>query len=96
LLFDAEEVSESQRTRSSIKHEVEKSNDIFEHLTLEDCDNAFTSEPRQGDDQDKNINDSSSVHLRSDDSISKKQVEKQCSLSTSSTSLADSEAEYDS
>jgi len=95
LLFDAGEVPESQRAKSSIKHEVEKFNDVFKHLILESCDNAFTSKSRQDNDQNKNINDSSSVYLRSDDLISKKQVEKQCFLSTSSTSLIDLEAKYD-
>lgn len=96
LLFDAEEVSELQRARSSVEHEVERSDDVFEHFTLEDYDNAFTSKSRQDEDQIENIVDSSSVHLRSDDSTSNEQVEKQYSLSTSLTFVTDSETEYDS
>jgi len=96
LLFDAEEVSELQRARSSVEHEVERSDDVFKHFTLEDYDNAFTSKSRQDEDQIENIVDSSSVHLRSDDSTSNEQVEKQYSLSTSLTFVTDSETEYDS
>ncbi len=96
LLFDAEEVSELQRARSSVEHEVERSDNVFEHFTLEDYDNAFTSKSRQDEDQIENIVDSSSVHLRSDDLTSNEQVEKQYSLSTSSTSVIDSETEYNS
>lgn len=95
LLFGAEEVSESQRAGSSVEHGVGRSDGAFEHPTLEGYDNASTSGPRQGEDQVGDIVDSSSVHLRSDGSTSNEQVGKQYSLSTSSTSVADSETEYD-
>lgn len=63
LLFDVEEILESQRTKSNIKYEVEKFNDVFKHFILEDCDNVFTSKSRQNNDQSKNINNSNNVIL---------------------------------
>ena len=95
LLFGAGEVPESQRAGSSIEHGVGRSDGAFEHPTLEGCDNASTSGPRQGGDQGGDIADSSSVHPRSDGSTSNEQVGKQCFLSTPPTSVADSEAGYD-
>jgi len=67
LIFGAEEVSKSQRAESSIKHKIEKSDNVFEYSTKKDCNNAFTSGDR---DRDNNIDDSSDVYFRSDGSTS--------------------------
>ncbi len=88
-------VPESQRAGSSIDYGVGRSNGAVEYPTPEDCDNAFTSEPRQGGEQGGDIDDSSSVHPRSDGSTSAERLEEQCSLNTPPTSVAGLEAGYD-
>ena len=95
LLFGAGEVQESQRARLSVEHGIGRSDRTFEHPTQNDCDNTSTSGPRQGGDRGGDIDDSSSVHPRSDSSTSEEQGGEHCSLSTPSTSVAGSEARYD-
>jgi len=93
-LFDVGEVLESQRARSNIEQEIGRFNDAFEHFTLKDCDNAFTSKSRQDEDQVKNIDDSNNVYLKSDNSTSNEQVGKQCFLNTPLNFVTNSKAKY--
>lgn len=95
LLFDYGEVQELQRAGSNFEHGIWRSDSPIEHPTQNDCGNSSTSEPRPGGDSGGHIDDSNSVPSRSDGSTFREQGGKQCSLSTTLTSVAGSEARYD-
>jgi len=88
LLFDVEEAQIRDKDKMS------ESNSIIEHLAQNDCNHVLIRESKQYEDNDKNI-DSSSLHLSSEDLICKKQDKMHYFFSTS-LSVANPEAKYDS
>jgi len=95
VLFDVGLAREPQHAGVSGAIRERTVDGAFEHPTREDCDNASTSGPRLGGEQSRDVDDSSSVHPRSDGSTLDEQGGEQCSLSTPPTSMAGSEAGYD-
>ena len=94
LLFDMGEVQELQQAKSSVEYRIESSDCTFKHLTQSNCKNASISGLRHSGDRGGEIDNSSSAYLRSGSSTSEEQGGEHCSLSTSLTSVAGSEAGY--